>query len=146
SNRELEAFSYSVSHDLRAPLRAIEGYCRGLAEDYAGKLDEEGRSLLVRSQASCVRMRQLIEDLLELSRVGRSELHVEEVDLTLLAKTVAKVLAETNPGHNVSIGIEPGLHAKGDGRLLRIVLENLLGNAWKFSSKTTLPAIEVGMD
>lgn len=134
ANHELETFSYSVSHDLRAPLRSIDGFSQALLEDYSGVLDDEGQGYLRRVRASSQRMAGLIDDLLELSRVTRSALNREQVDLTSLAWTIAADLQITEPKRAVKFEIVDGLVDKGDPRLLRVVLENLFRNAWKFTS------------
>ncbi|HVW24996.1 MAG TPA: response regulator [Polyangiaceae bacterium] len=144
-NRELEAFSYSVSHDLRAPLRGISGFSEALVRDYADKLDERGLGYLRRVQASAQRMGELIDDLLELSRVTRAELRRARVDLSKLARVVTEDLARKEPSRTVSVQIQEGLFVDGDSSLLRIVLENLLGNAWKFTARVPLARIEVSM-
>jgi PAS domain S-box-containing protein len=141
-NQELEAFSYSVSHDLRAPLRGIDGFSQALLEDYEGKLDDEGRDYLRRIRAASQRMAELIDDLLDLSRVTRREMRRERVDLTALARTVVSQLERTDPRRRVEWSIAEGVTALGDGALLRLVLENLLGNAWKFTSKQPSARIE----
>ncbi len=132
-NQELEAFAYSVSHDLRAPLRAIRGFGEVLLERYAGRLDAEGQDFLRRACDSGQRMNRLIDDLLMLSRVGRSDLRWQRVDLSVLAEAIAAELRKAEPGREVQTVIEPGLRAEGDERLLRVVLDNLLANAWKFT-------------
>jgi PAS domain S-box-containing protein len=144
ANAELDSFSYSVSHDLRAPLRAMAGFSKALEEDYAAQLDDDARHYLARIRAGTLRMAQLIDDLLQLARITRSELHTGEVDLSALASLVAEQLREHEPERSVEWRIEPGLKAVGDGRLLRIVLENLLGNAWKFTAKQPDARIEFG--
>lgn len=144
SNKELEAFSYSVSHDLRAPLRSMEGFSSALLEDYSDKLDEQGKQYLKYIQESSDLMGRLIDDLLKLSRVTRSDINFEMVDLTELAYKVIDELKKAEPGQMVQVNIAPGVEAYGDRNLLRVVLENLLGNAWKFSSKNALPQIEMG--
>ena len=133
SNRELESFSYSVSHDLRAPLRAIDGFSQILLEDHAGGLNAEGRDSLQRVRAAAHRMGALIDDLLKLARVTRAELNREEVDLSALAQDVAAELRNRDSQRQVDLEIAPGLRAQADPRLLRIALENLLSNAWKFT-------------
>ena len=143
-NKELESFSYSVSHDLRAPLRAIDGFSKILLEDYADKLDEEGKDSLQRVRAASQRMGQLIDDLLQLSRHTRSEIHRTPVDLSALARAVADELQKTEPERRVEFVIEPGLTANADTGLIRAVLENLIGNAWKFSGKQAAAKIEFG--
>jgi len=141
-NNELEAFCHSVSHDLRAPLRAISGFGHALLEDYASRLDDEGKGMLNRVVAASQRMNQLIDALLELSRVTQTEMHREVVDLTSLACTITAELRETQPERAVDVDIEDGLVAQGDARLLHVVLENLLGNAWKFTNKRPRAHIE----
>ncbi|HEY8945591.1 MAG TPA: ATP-binding protein [Polyangiaceae bacterium] len=143
SNRELEAFSYSVSHDLRAPLRSIIGFNQALMEDHATRLDEDGRECLQRVAAAGQRMSHLIDDLLQLSRVTRTELSRAELDLSALCTEVLGSLQRSDPDRTVSVSIDPEMRALGDGRLLRIVLENLLGNAWKFTSRKTDARISV---
>lgn len=138
---ELESFSYSVSHDLRAPLRAIEGYSAILGSDYGDKLDEDAKELLRRVRAAVHRMGQLIDDLLTLSRVSRKELERRPVDLTHLAQVICEELRQQDVDRAVEIHIEPGLQVDGDPSLMRTVLENLLGNAWKFTSRTEHPTI-----
>jgi len=145
ANKELEAFAYSVSHDLRAPLRAMEGFSQALIEDYAGQLDETGRDYLRRVQAGASRMAQLIEDLLHLSRVTRAELQREPVDLSALARSIAAGLRQSAPNRQVEFLLAEDLQAEGDGRLLRVALTNLLGNAWKFTGKTAAAKIEFGL-
>jgi PAS domain S-box-containing protein len=135
ANRELEAFCYSVSHDLRSPLRAIDGFSQELLLRHADQLDEKGRHYLARVRAGTQRMGQLIDDLLKLSRVTRNEMQRVPVDLTALAETVAAELREREPGRAVTFSAQPGLTAEGDPALCRVVLENLLGNAWKFTAK-----------
>ena len=144
ANKELEAFSYSVSHDLRAPLRAIDGFSQALIEDYGETIDEEGKKSLQRIRAATQRMGQLIDDLLNLARVSRGEMSNERFNVSDIAGSVAVELQKTDPGRVVDLRIEEGLEATGDPRLLRVVLENLLGNAWKFTSKRTSACIEFG--
>lgn len=144
ANRELESFSYSVSHDLRAPLRSIDGFSRALLEDCKDKLDERGRDYLARVCRSAERMGLLIDDLLSLSRVTRADLNRDRVDLSALVRTIAEELQRTAPGRAVEWVIGEGLEARGDTLLLRIVLENLLGNAWKFTAKREHARIEFG--
>jgi light-regulated signal transduction histidine kinase (bacteriophytochrome) len=144
ANTELEAFSYSVSHDLRAPLRSIDGFSNALLEDYGDKLDAEAHSHLQRVLTATGRMGELIDDLLGLSRVTRTEMHRAEVDLSKMTHSVASVLRTAEPGRKVVVSIESGLLANGDSKLLQIVLENLLGNAWKYSSKKPSATIEFG--
>jgi len=144
-NDELEAFSYSVSHDLRAPLRSIDGFSQVLLEDYPDKLDEQGQHYLNRVRAASQNMGQLIDDLLNLSRLTRGDLNYEAVNLTTLAQTIAENLEETQPERQVEFVIHQGLVANGDARLLRALLENLFGNAWKFTSKHPSARIEFGV-
>jgi DNA-binding response OmpR family regulator len=143
-NRALEAFSYSVSHDLRAPLRSIDGFSQALMEDHLEQLDAKAQSYLVRVRAAAQRMAELIDDLLELSRVSRSELRRERVDLSLLAREVASELQRRTPQRRAEVVIGAGLVVSADARLLKIVLENLLENAWKFTSQVAVAEIEVG--
>jgi PAS domain S-box-containing protein len=143
-NKELESFSYSVSHDLRAPLRSIRGFSEVLLDRYAGKLDARGREFLRRTAESSHQMDLLIDDLLKLSRIGRVELRQQPVDLSALAESIAVELRAAEPKRSVKFAIAPGLHACGDERLLRIALENLLRNAWKFTANQPKPRIEFG--
>ena len=142
ANRELEAFSYSVSHDLRAPLRSIEGFSQILLEDHATQLDDEARGYLGRVRAASRRMALLIDDLLDLSRVSRGPLRREVIDLSAMAREVAAELEKSRPGREVRFVIADGLTANGDPRLLRIALENLLGNAFKFTEKQPHATVE----
>jgi len=145
ANKELEAFSYSVSHDLRTPLRSIDGFSQALLEDYTDKLDATGQNYLHRVRLATQRMGQLIDDLLNLSRMTRSEMRREAVNLSKMAQMIATELQKTQPERLVEFVIAPGLVANGDARLLRIVLENLLGNAWKFTGKHPHARIEFGL-
>ncbi|WP_109121920.1 ATP-binding protein [Azospirillum sp. TSO22-1] len=135
ANRELEAFSYSVSHDLRAPLRSISGFSQVLTEDYSDRLDEEGRDYLKRIGDASQRMAQLIDDLLDLSRLSRGEVRRAPVDLSALATAVIADLVAAHPDRRVAVSIAPGLKAEADPHLVRTVLVNLLGNAWKYTSR-----------
>lgn len=144
ANRELEAFSYSVAHDLRAPLRSIDGFSQALLEDYADKLDAEGRNHLQQVRESAQQMGRLIDDLLTLSRVTRSELRHELADLSALARSALARLQKNEPERRAELVIPDGLIANGDAGLLGIVLENLLGNAWKFTRRRPVARIEVG--
>jgi two-component system NtrC family sensor kinase len=143
-NQELEAFSYSVSHDLRTPLRSIDGFSQLLLRDYADKLDERGQDFLRLMHSASQRMGELIDDLLELSRLGRLEMRRERVDLSALARLVAGKLQMIEPERTIQLVIEEGIVAEGDPRLLRVVLENLLGNAWKFTAKSDQQRVEFG--
>ncbi len=144
ANRELEAFSYAVSHDLRAPLRSIDGFSQALLEDYGDTLDASGQDYLRRVRAATQRMGELIDDLLELARVTRAELRREPVDLSDLARGIVERLREAEPARQVELAIANGLASEGDPRLLRIALENLLGNAWKFTGGRPDARIEFG--
>jgi signal transduction histidine kinase len=146
SNRELEAFSYSVAHDLRAPLRAINGFSGALCEDYGKALDAEALGYLSRITAATHRMGDLIDALLGLSRVARGEFRRELVDLSRLAEGVGKQLQAANADRAVDFRSDKGVVAQGDAALLRIVLENLIGNAWKFTGKTEGAAIAFGVE
>ncbi len=143
-NTELESFNYSVSHDLRAPLRSVNGFCQILIEDYADRLDDEGRDYLQRMSKSCQRMGELIDDLLQLSRTSRVPIHRVTVDLSSLAQAIAADLHKTEPGRQVEFAIEDDLMVNGDEHLLRVVLKNLLDNAWKFTRYREAATIEVG--
>ncbi|MFS8065285.1 MAG: sensor histidine kinase, partial [Byssovorax sp.] len=144
ANRELEAFSSSVSHDLRAPLRSINGFSKAILEDYGDRLDEEGRGYLHHVRAASKRMGTLIDDMINLSRVTRSEMERHDVDLSGLVRTVLAALARDEPERKVEVDIEAGLFVSCDERLLRIALENLLSNAWKFTSKRACAHIVFG--
>jgi PAS domain S-box-containing protein len=143
-NAELESFCYSVSHDLRAPLRGVDGFSQALLEDYAPLLDAAGQDYLHRIRQAAQRMGNLIDALLLLSRVTRTELQQEPIDLSAMAHAIAAELQQQEPARDVTFVIGDGLQATGDPRLLRIVLENLLGNAWKFTAKHPQARIEVG--
>ena len=146
ANRELEAFSYSVSHDLRAPLRAIDGFSRALLDEYAERLDAQGRHYLERVRAGTQRMARLIDDLLGLSRITRAPLHRERVDLTALGRRILAELAARDPERRVEVRVADGLFAHGDAGLLAALLQNLLDNAWKFTSKQPSARIELGSE
>jgi PAS domain S-box-containing protein len=143
-NKELEAFSYSVSHDLRAPLRSISGFSQALLEDYLEKIDEDGQDYLQRVRAASIRMGELIDALLGLSRITRSEIHREITDLSEITREFIRELQESEPERQVEIIITPELVANCDPRLLRAVLENLISNAWKFTGKKPIAKIEFG--
>ena len=144
TNRELEAFSYSVSHDLRAPLRSVDGFSVALAEDYGHLLEGDGKHYLSRIRVGVQRMGQLIDAMLQLSRITRAEFSSESVDLSALAASVAEETAHSLPGRALAFSIEPGLHAEGDPRLLRVIFENMFGNAAKFTGKVAEPKIAFG--
>lgn len=144
ANRELESFGYSVSHDLREPLRAIGGFSRALLADYADRLDDTGKDYLRRVHVASGRMAELIDALLTLARITRSELSKQPVDLADLARSIDAELRNADPTRNVAVTIHDALKAEGDPRLMRIALENLLGNAWKFTAKRSHAMIEFG--
>jgi len=143
-NRELESFSYSVSHDLRAPLRSISGFTQALMEDYGEQFDAEGQDYLNRVCNGANRMSGLIDDLLDLSRVTRSETDMQRVDLSLLTGSVVRDLREREPGRQVTIKIQDNMQVVADKHLLRILLDNLIGNAWKYTSRSQDARIEIG--
>ncbi len=143
---ELESFSYSVSHDLRAPLRALDGFSQALALKYPDAFDERGYDYLQRIRNASQRMSQLIDALLRLSRISRQTMQWAPVDLSALAQEVIQELRDAEPEHHVTVHCEPQLRVWGDAPLLRIVLQNLLGNAWKFSRYAAHPTIEIGRD
>ena len=145
ANKELEAFSYSVSHDLRAPLRGITGFARMLLDDYGDVLVPDARHLLERVLASGQRMENLIDDLLGLSRTARAAMHREPVSLSALTQEIADELSHADPERDVTVIIEPDVIADGDARLLRLVVANLLGNAWKYTAKHPTARIEFGV-
>jgi light-regulated signal transduction histidine kinase (bacteriophytochrome) len=145
AHHELEAFSYSVAHDLRAPLRSLDGFGQILLDEYAGQLDDHGRHYLKYIRESAQQMAQLIDDLLKLSHVTRGQFQREQVDLTGLAHAVAARLRLAQPARCVDFDIAGGLTGEGDARLLGIALENLIGNAWKYTSKRSDARIEVGV-
>lgn len=144
ANKELEAFSYSVSHDLRAPLRSIDGFSHALLEDCPAQLSEQAKGYLHRVRAATQRMGALIDDLLNLSKMTRAEIRMQNVNLSNLAHSITTALHDGRLERNVAFQIEQGLETTGDFRLLQIVLENLLGNAWKFTSKRAHARIEFG--
>jgi two-component system, NtrC family, sensor kinase len=143
-NEELDSFSYSVAHDLRAPLRSLDGFSLALLEDYGDKLDDNGREYLKFIRESAQQMATLIDDLLSLSRVTRSEFRREAVDLTEIARQIAVRLQDTNPDRQAEFTVADDLCVRGDNNLLALVLENLIGNAWKYTSKRSVARIEVG--
>jgi light-regulated signal transduction histidine kinase (bacteriophytochrome) len=141
TNKELETFSYSVSHDLRAPLRSIDGFSMALLEEYNDQLDVEGKDYLKRVRSASQRMGQVIDDLLSLSRISRRELHKEEVNLSEIAERIISKLQESEPDRKVDIVIGHKATAICDSNLIEVVLENLLSNAWKFTSRQEKPWI-----
>jgi len=144
ANKELEAFSYSVSHDLRTPLRTLDGFSAMVLEDYGDKLDEAGKDYLNKIRNASHNMSELIDAILKLTRISRAEMHQDEVDLSELAKSIAEVLRQSQLERQVEFVIEPDLIVKGDMALLRIALNNLLENAWKYTSKCPTTRIEIG--
>lgn len=143
--KELESFSYTVSHDLRAPIRVIEGFTRILQEDYGTRLDRLGLDLLDRIMSAAHRMTSMIDALLDLSRLSNQALATEPIDLSRLGDVIAEELKASQPDRKVSIRIQPGMRIEGDRTLLRVMLENLLGNAWKYTSRKPSAQIEFGM-
>jgi signal transduction histidine kinase len=144
SNRELEAFSQSVSHDLRAPLRSINGFGTMLLDDYGPQLEDRARGYIDKILSAGVRMEQLIADLMRLSHASISELRTVDVDISALAAAIAADLREAEPSRAVQVEIERGMSCSADPQLLRIALENLLSNAWKFTRDSAHARIEVG--
>jgi light-regulated signal transduction histidine kinase (bacteriophytochrome) len=145
ANRELEAFAYAVSHDLRAPLRSMSGFSQILQESAPPGLDEKSRHYLQRIHDASLRMSSLIEDLLNLSRIGRSELTARPISLSQVAAEAAAAIRERHPTREVQLEIAPGMEVNADPRLLRIALENLLSNAWKYTSRASQAAVTVGV-
>ncbi|MHB8843949.1 MAG: sensor histidine kinase [Nitrospirota bacterium] len=145
ANKELEAFAYSVSHDLRAPLRSIDGFSKALLDDYLDKLDAEGRDHLKRIRKASQRMGKLIDDLLKLSRLTRGDMFIEQVDLSAMARDVIGNLQAADPGRAVKAVVQENISGAADRTMVRVVLENLLGNAWKYTSRQAQPRIMFGM-
>jgi light-regulated signal transduction histidine kinase (bacteriophytochrome) len=143
ANKELDAFAYSVSHDLRAPLRSIDGFSHVLLEDYADKVDETGRDYLGRVRTASQRMGLLIDDLLRLARISRVEMHKEFVDVSAMAAQIADELRASDGSRRVDFTIAPGLDAWADKRLLQVVLDNLIRNSWKYSGKKSEARIDI---
>jgi PAS domain S-box-containing protein len=146
ANQDLESFAYSVSHDLRAPLRAIDGFSRLLGERYGSGLDEEGRDYVARVRNAAARMGSLIEALLKMARLGRGGIHPVALDVGRMAADIVGELRANEPGREVEVSIAPNLRAVGDASLVRNLLENLLGNAWKFTRDSRPARIEVGRE
>ncbi len=144
-NKELEAFNYSISHDLRAPLRSMSGFSKIMLEDFAGKLDDYGKDYLTRIRTGSEKMTRLVDDLLHLSRISRQPIDRMDYDLSRLAEATVVNLRDSSPGRNVEVVIEPGVRAFVDPNLMRVVMTNLLDNAWKFTSKTDKARIEFGI-
>jgi hypothetical protein len=142
ANKEMEAFCYSISHDLRAPLRSIRGYSEIVLQEFASKLDGRGGDFLKRACESAAQMNQLLDDLLRLSVISRGELQREETDLSEMAQEVVSNLKSAEPSRKVKLKIGRGLKARGDARLLQIALGNLLGNAWKFTGRKPNATVE----
>jgi light-regulated signal transduction histidine kinase (bacteriophytochrome) len=142
--KELEAFSYSVSHDLRAPLRTISAFTQAIAEDLKFQLDDKCRDHLRRVLAAAARMNDLIDALLELSQISRAPLGRHKVDLSAMAMSAVEELRRRDVTRRLGADIQPDLVAEADGRLIRILLENLIGNAWKFTAKVAQPKVTVG--
>jgi len=146
ANKELASLTYSISHDLRSPLQVIDGFSEALAEEYRDKLDEQGRDYLQRIRGAAARMENLIENLLELARVTRTEIRHERIDVSEVAQSIADELIRSEPARNVRFSIEAGLTVEGDPHLVRVALEHLLRNSWKFTSKHPAALIEVGTE
>jgi signal transduction histidine kinase len=146
ANRELEAYSYSIAHDLRQPLRAIDGFSLLLLEDYYDQLDDEGKDYINRVREAAQRMGRLIDDILELSKITRSEIALREVNLSAEAGDILKHLKDAHPERKVKTEVQSGLLAEGDPSLIRVALENLLGNAWKYSAEVPEASIEFGAE
>lgn len=144
TNKDLQAFAYSVSHDLRAPLRHIDGFSRLLQEELSGKLSSDAQNYLGRIVAAVQRMSELIEDLLVISRVAQTEMRPSHIDLSSVAHAVMKEIRQADPQRKLEFIVHPGLEADADPGLIRIVIENLLGNAWKYTGKLSKAVIEVG--
>jgi light-regulated signal transduction histidine kinase (bacteriophytochrome) len=145
SNKELETFSYSVSHDLRAPLRAMKGFSSILVKDYSEKFDAEAHEFLHRIDAGADRMAGLIDDMLNLAKISRQEMNLQVIDLSAIAGSVANELRSAEPERNVEIIIAPAQKATGDARLMHIALSNLIGNAWKYTGRMAAAIIEFGV-
>ncbi len=144
ANKELEAFSYSVSHDLRAPLRSIDGFSQALIEDYGDSLDDIAMNYLSRVRSAAQRMSTLIDDMIKLAKVSRTELSKKRINLSSIARTISQSLAESEPDRKAEFIIQPNLYVLGDENLMKVALQNLLENAWKFTSKEEITHIEVG--
>lgn len=146
THEELETFSYAVAHDLRAPLRAIDGFCQALAEDHGETLDEGARGYLDRVRSNVRWMAEMIDGLLGLSRLTRTSLDLTDVDLSVIAEETAATLRSADPDRPVTVVIEPGIHAHADAQLLRVLIVNLIGNAWKFTAPHESAEIEFGVE
>lgn len=143
-NKELEAFSYSVSHDLRAPLRSIDGFSQALLEDYEDVLDSDGKNYLHRIRNATERMAELIDGLLKLSRITRRQIKKEKINISKISDSFVKSLKENNPNRDININIQDNLYVYGDKHLIQLVIDNLISNAWKFTKKEEKPQIEIG--
>jgi light-regulated signal transduction histidine kinase (bacteriophytochrome) len=146
ANRELESFAYAVSHDLRAPLRSLSGFSQILLDTASDQLDDGSQKHLHRIQEACQKMSALIDDLLKLSRLSRSEFNARPTNLSQIATEAGNAVRERNPGKNVKLEIQPDIPVLGDARLLRIALENLFDNAWKYTARTAEPLIQFGSE
>ena len=144
ANKELDSFAYSVSHDLRAPLRGIDGFSQALLEDYGDRFDDTAKDYISRVRAGCLRMGNLIDDMLQLSRLSRGAIHRQDVDLSAMAEEIAGELQKSAPDRAVAFDLAPGVVVNGDPVLLRAVMDNLLGNAWKFTGRTEGAKIAFG--
>ena len=142
ANKDMEAFTYSVAHDLRTPLRGISGFADVLAEDYGDRLDETGREYVMRVHAGCARMATLMDDLLDLSRVSQARMNLQDIDLSAEVTAICRRLRAGDPGRQVKVTVEDGVRASADRPLIRAALEHLLGNAWKFTARCDDAAIE----
>jgi light-regulated signal transduction histidine kinase (bacteriophytochrome) len=143
ANQELEAFSYSVSHDLKAPLRALDGFSQAIIEDYGDQLDPLGQNYLNRIRSASQRMEKLIESMLYLSRIGRQNINIKEVNISHISYRVLSLLHEGDPNRDIHTEVEPDIIVDADQALIEIVLNNLIGNAWKYTLKTEKPEIEI---
>lgn len=144
ANKELEAFSYSVSHDLRAPLRSIDGFSQALIEDYENILDKTGKNYLTRVRSAAQRMSTLIDDMIKLARVSRTTIEKKELNLSSIASSIADTLLESDPERNANFVIQPDVTVTGDKNLIKVIMQNLMENAWKFTSKQAETRIEFG--
>jgi light-regulated signal transduction histidine kinase (bacteriophytochrome) len=144
ANKEMESFVYSISHDLRAPIRTVSGFAKIIVEDYLDKLDAQGRDYLNRILKGSEKSTQLIDDLLHLSKIARQDMDRIKIDLSGKASKIAEELREMNHGRNIEVVVQGGLTASADPRLIELALSNLLGNAWKFTSRTEQARIEFG--
>ena len=145
ANKELESFSYSVSHDLRAPLRGIDGFSNALLEDYGDKLDENAQDYLNRIRKSSHLMSQLIDGMLQISRISRVDMHLDKVDLSAIVRPIVEEMKQSKPERNAEFAISPEIVVIGDKVLLEALMRNLLENAWKFTAKCQQTMIEFGM-